>query len=148
MHHRYMYFKLSKFLENFILHIYMYQCTVQFKALLTWTNICLCLKNQSTESRTLRIDWLSVSTRLLRESFTHIGSHHFRWSVGLNSISIIHSLGTNCSKLPIVWVAIITRSSDYLKFYNSIISFSRLPGTHLSNYTSSWFIFYKDVSLA
>ena len=33
------------------------------------------------------------------EYFTHIGSHHFRWRVGLISISIIYSLYAQCSTL-------------------------------------------------
>ena len=36
---------------------------------------------------------------MIFEYFTHIGSHHFRWRVGLISISIIYSLYAQCSTL-------------------------------------------------
>ena len=56
--------------------------------------------NQSTESRLLMIDWLIAYYFCpVREYFTHIKSQHFRWMVGLKSISILYSSGTNCSKL-------------------------------------------------
>ena len=52
----------------------------------------------STESWDLMIDSTSVAFRPVRDCFTHMGSRHFRWRVGLKSISIIYSLGIPCSK--------------------------------------------------
>ena len=77
------------------------------------------------------IDWLSVAFLPIQEYFNHIRSHHFRWTVGVNSISIIYCLG-RCFFLwtikqgsqkdikhqpPLFYVSIITWSSHSEKFY-------------------------------
>ena len=83
-------------------------------------------------------DWLIAY--YFRKYFTHIKSHYFRWIVGQKSISIVYSLGSNCSKLwsyqakessdnkhmpSTGWVAIITWSFHFEKLnqrpnYNSV----------------------------
>ena len=118
MHHSYMYFKLSKFLENISLHTYMHQYKVPFKALLTRTDILSLLE----KSKYWKLDfqeWLIVCFFTSRSRVIHSYRESLFPMKCRSKFNIDHSLFRH-KLFQTPWVAIMTWSSDFLKFYQRL----------------------------
>ena len=135
MHHRYMYFKLSKFLENISLHTYMHQYKVPFKALLTWTDILSLLEKLKYWKLDIK-EWLIVCFFTSRSRVIHSyretpfpikGRSKFNINHLLIRYQLFQTLKVSSkgvlrfkASAPTVWVAIITWSDDFLKLYQRL----------------------------